>query len=127
LLPPDHFIEKDVLFERAKDNEESPASQTWINEASVRSELRVLSDQLAGRFDGIKVAVCDIPPRLGNVPFKLALDVRDKIVGLANVHDVADFVRARTRSRMQSKSSRVRGVVGLSAASDSHTSNSGVT
>jgi hypothetical protein len=39
------FIEKQMLFEGTKDDEEPPVAEAWISEAAARPELRVLSKQ----------------------------------------------------------------------------------
>lgn len=74
-----------------------------------------------------KVVYGHLPTRVGCVPLELSLNIRGEIVRLADAHDARDFTRARTRARMASKSFFVSGVVGLSAASSSQVSNSGVT
>ena len=58
---------------------------------------------------------------------ELPLNISREIVRLADAHAAGVFARARTRARMASKSFFVSGVVGLSAASSSQASNSGVT
>src|SRR5665647_1320363 len=118
------FVKEDVLLKWAKDDDEPPAAQTGMRKSRDRAKQRMLHEQLADGFDGGEVAVGDFPVCVDRIPFKLAFHVRDEIVGLARAH--ASAVLARTRSRMAAKSDFVSGVVGLSAASSSHASSSGV-
>src|ERR1035437_8694842 len=95
-----------------------------MGKSGARPELRMLAEQLAGGFDGVEIAFGDFPVGVDRIPLKLAFHVRDEIAGLVDAH--ATEILARTRSRMAVKSALVSGVTGLSAASISHASNSGV-
>ena len=123
----DHFVKQDVLLERTRDHEKPPVLQARVSETTSRSKLRVLFKKAGGGFDCGGVVFCHFPSGVDGLPLELPLHVRDKIVGLENAHAAADFRRDRTRSRMPSKSLAVNGVTGLSAASSSQASNSGVT
>ena len=88
--------------------------------------MRVLFQKSNGGFDSRDVEFRYFPSGIDGVPLKLPFHVRDEIVGLEHAHVAEDFKRDRTRSRMPSKSFAVSGVTGLSAASSSQASNSGV-
>ena len=107
-----HFVEEDVLFEGTVHDEETPIAQARMSEVAARPKLRVLAEELAGGGHGIKVAFGHFPARVDCIPLELPLHVRDEIVGLVDAHEAEDFVRARTRSRIPSKSARVSGVTG---------------
>src|SRR5207248_8757019 len=85
-----------------------------------------LSEESASGLHGSDELLRHVPARIDRIPLELSLNVRDEIAGLADTHDAADFVRARTRSRTLSKSVPVNGEVGASAASSNQASNSGV-
>ena len=121
-----YLIEDDVLLKWAEDNDESPFAKPGMNQSGIGAKQRMLTDQLAGSFNRFEITFRNIPIRVCCIPFKLTFHVRDKIFGLADAHGLADFTLARTRSRMLLKSAFVSGVVGLSAASNSHASSSGV-
>lgn len=118
----DNFIEQNVLFEGTEHNEETPVPEACMSEIATRPQLRMLSEEVAGGFDCVKIPFGYFPTGINHLPFKLPLDIGDEIVRLADGHGM----RSRTRWRMASKSSCFRSVVGLSAASRSHASNSGV-
>ena len=46
----DHFVEKDVLFERAKHDKETSVAKPRVIESAARSKLRMLTEKSAGRF-----------------------------------------------------------------------------
>ena len=118
------FIKEDVFLKRTKYNDESPVAQARMRKPGDRAKQRMFSEQLTGGFDGGEKAFGNVPVGVDRIPFKLAFHVRDEIAGLARAH--AAEILARTRSRMAAKSDLVSGVVGLSAASSSHVSSSGV-
>jgi hypothetical protein len=114
-----------VLFEWTEDDKETPFAKARMNETRTRTNLRMLTEESTRRLDGLKISFGYIRVRLFYVPLELPLNVCNEIVRLADAHDLIDAVRAPTRRRMESKSSRVSGVDGLSAASNSQASNSG--
>src|SRR5437763_15189918 len=99
----------------------------WMSKPAARSKPGMLSEELAGGFHGGQVTIRHVPVSVEHIPLELLFDVRDEVVRLADAHFAADCVRARTRSRMEMKSSRVSGVAGFSAASTNQASNAGVT
>src|SRR5438034_10987416 len=98
-----------------------------MNEAAARPKLRVPAEELTGGFHRGEVVFRHIPTRVDCISLELPLHVRKESVRFADVHDAVDWMRARTRSRIMSKSAPVSGVAGWSAASNSQASNSGVT
>ena len=60
----DRFVEQDVLFEWAENDEESPVTKARMSEAAWRPKLRVLSEESAGGFHGVKVAFRHVPARV---------------------------------------------------------------
>jgi hypothetical protein len=81
-----HFVEEDVLFERAENNEESPVAKPRVIEAAARPKQRMLSEKLAGGLHGSKIMLGHIPACLRRIPLKLLLNVRDEIAGLEDAH-----------------------------------------
>lgn len=122
----DYFVEHDVLFERTEHDEETPIAKSRVIESSARPKSRMLTEEAARCFDCCEVSFCDINVRIFQISAILPLHVRDEIVRLADVHE-ADGLSDCARSRMPVKSDGVSGVVGLSAVSSNHFSNSGVT
>jgi hypothetical protein len=120
----DCFVKEDVFVEWPEYDEEPPVAESRVSKTAARPKLRMLSEKPAGGFDGIEIMIRYFPVCVERISLKLPLNVRDEIVRLADAHD---FMRARTRSRMELKSSRVSGVTGLSAASSNQFSSSGVT
>src|SRR6266567_1584488 len=98
-----------------------------MNEAAARPKLRVLAEEFTGGFHCGEVIFRHIPTRVDCIRLELPLHVGKECVRFADAHDGVDWVRARTRSRMVSKSAPVSGVAGCSAASNNQASNSGVT
>ena len=107
----ENFVKQHMFLERRRDDEESPVAKARMGETALRTELRMLSEEMTGRFHGSEITFCDVPTRIDGVPLELVFDVGNEVVRLADVHAAEDFVRARTRSRMASKSALVNGVV----------------
>ena len=122
-----HFVENQVRFERAAHYKGTPLAETRMNETATRPKLWVLAEKLAGRFHRGEVTLGHLPTRVDYIPIELPLQVRNESIRFLEAHDAGACVRARTRSRMASKSALVRGVTGWSAASNNQASNSGVT
>jgi hypothetical protein len=120
------FVEEYVLLEWAEDDKEAPPAQTRMSKAGAWSKLRMFCEEFAGGLDSFQVAICYFPTCLDQIPLELMLDIDDKEARFADTHERFD-VRARTRLRISLKSLFVSGVVGLSAASSSQASTSGVT
>src|SRR3954466_11032833 len=106
------FIKQHVLVKRPENDKEPPIAKSLMFEPCVGSKLWVAVDQFTRSLETNKIPVSDGLPGLHQVPLKLNLGIRDEVVRLTETH--AFLLRPRTRSRMPSKSSRIRAVVGLS-------------
>jgi hypothetical protein len=120
------LIEKNVFIKGTRHEKKSPIAQPSMGKATVRTQLRVLSQQQARGFDCLEVTLRDFPACLRHVPGGLLFYVSDKVVRLQDVHDADRGVRACNRFRIPSKSAVVKGVRGLSDDSSNHASSSGV-
>ena len=87
-----HLVEKDVLLEGAKNEEEPPTAQAWMIETAAGSQARMLIEEAAGGFHGIEVAIRNLPTGVEDVPLELPLHVGDENVRLEDAHVGEEFV-----------------------------------
>lgn len=107
----DWLVKEDMLSERREDDEEAPVAEAGMREASQRADPRMKLDEQAGAFDSIEVALGDFPRGIVRIPLELLFDVGEERGRLASAH-CWPVMRARTRSRIPSKSSLPNGVAG---------------
>lgn len=94
------LVKQEVLVERTKHDEKAPVMKARMVEAAVRAKLRMLIEKAAGGLHSVKITIRNLPTGVDRVPLVLALDVRDKNIGLAQAHAPEGFARACTRSRI---------------------------
>ncbi len=94
------LVKQEVLVERTKHDEKAPVTKARMVEATVRSNVRMLFEKSAGGLHSVEITIRNFPTGVDRVPLVLALDVRDKIIGLAQAHAREGFMRACTRSRI---------------------------
>ena len=83
-----------------------------VSETTAGPEIWILAQQPAGSLHRVEVAIGYLPPRLGQVPIKLALNILNEIVRPPDVHALEAGLRFRARCRIPSKSALVSGVAG---------------
>ena len=113
-------------MKRTQYDKEAPRRKARIGQPRHWPKHRLAFDERAGGGNSREVALCDLPSRIFRLPLILQFRIRDEISRLADAHAAGPSSRARTRWRMASKSAGINGVAGLSAASRSHASSSGV-
>ncbi len=99
-LPGGFLVEQEVLLEWTEHHEKSPVTKPRMFESAGRTNLRVLLNKMASGLHDVEITISHVPSGIDRIPFVMALDVRDKIIGLAQAHAPEAFARPRTRSRI---------------------------
>ena len=101
-----------MLVEGRGDQKEALFVQTRVGKSAAWPQVRMPAQQPAGGFNGVEVTIGYFPARLDQVLIKLAFNIGNEIVRLADTHAPEAGVRFRARCRIPSKSALARGVAG---------------
>ncbi len=86
-----------------------------MSEPPVRPQIRMLAQQPAGGLYCVEAMIRYHPARLGQKPIKLAPNIGNEIVRLADTHAPEGALRFRARCRIPLKSALVSGVADIGA------------